>query len=202
MGVRIDRRQLAAYAVILAFMFVTVGHVASFTGSFEQPGFAWLGWPYALAVDCSIAVCAWLTRWKTTRVMAWLGYFTFVVASGTLNVAAVAPWAQAQMLGAWVYALFPTLAIALLGFLARDTELLAQRSARSKDRGVQQAQPETQVVVSQMHECGYCDRQFATSQGVSAHLRFCDAYAEHKRNGREVEVVATTPISTTGIVAG
>ena len=111
-----DKRQVAAYAVIIAFMIVTVGHVASYTGSFEAGGWRFLGWFYAFGVDASIIVCAWLTRWKTTERWAWVGYVSFVVASGALNVAQVAP----ASLGAWVYATFPTAAQALLGFLARD----------------------------------------------------------------------------------
>ena len=43
-----DRRRGAAYAVIVVFMVVTVGHVAAFTGSMEPEGWEWLGWPYAL----------------------------------------------------------------------------------------------------------------------------------------------------------
>ena len=111
-----DRRQVAAYAVVGAFMIVTVGHVANYTGDFEPDGWRWLGWLYAFGVDASIIVCAWLTRWKTTERWAWAGYVSFVLASGALNVAQVVP----SGLGAWVYALFPTAAQALLGFLARD----------------------------------------------------------------------------------
>ena len=112
----IDRRQAAAYGVVVAFMAVTVGHVATYTGSFESGNWRLLGWCYALGVDASILVCAWLTRWKTTARWAWIGYVSFVLASGALNVAQVAPTSA----GAWVYALFPTAAQALLGFLARD----------------------------------------------------------------------------------
>jgi len=37
-----DRRRGAAYAVIVVFMVVTVGHVAAFTGSMEPEGW-WVG---------------------------------------------------------------------------------------------------------------------------------------------------------------
>ena len=111
-------------------MAVTVAHVASYAGSFEPDGWRWVGWFYALAVDASIAVCAWLTRWKTTRVMAWVGFFAFTVASGALNIAQVRPWDFE--LFTWIYALFPTAAIALLGFLARDAEELATISEASR----------------------------------------------------------------------
>lgn len=113
-----DRRQVAAYVVIVLFMAVTIGHVANYAGSFETGGWTALGWLYALAVDGAIVVCAWLTLWKTTRTWAWVGYVLAVIASGVLNVAQVRPWSRD--FGAWVYAVFPTVAQALLGFLARD----------------------------------------------------------------------------------
>jgi len=160
-------------------MAVTVAHVASYAGSFEPDGWRWVGWFYALAVDASIAVCAWLTRWKTTRVMAWVGFFAFTVASGALNIAQVRPWDFE--LFTWIYALFPTAAIALLGFLARDAELLAERSEKSRRRRSEQ-KDEPEILPepapqagngSKSATCPYCERSFATHQAVNAHLRFC-----------------------------
>ncbi len=118
-------RQITTYLVILLLMVVTVGHAASYSGSFEPEGWAWLGWAYAIAVDLAIAVCAYYTRWATTRRWASIGYISFVVASGMLNVAHLRPWTHD--LGAWVYALFPTGAQALLGFLARDAGRLTKK---------------------------------------------------------------------------
>ncbi len=129
---KLDRRQAAAYGVIALFMAVTVGHVANYAGSFEPDGWAGLGWLYAIAVDGAIAVCAWLTLWKTTRTWAWAGYILAVVASGLLNVAQVQPWTRD--FGAWVYAIFPTVAQALLGFLARDAGTFTK--SRSSDERV------------------------------------------------------------------
>ncbi len=121
----LDRRQASAYAIIALFALVTVSHVANYTGSFEPSGWNWLGWLYALAVEGTIAVCAWLTLWKTTRTWAWAGYILAVIASGLLNVAQVQPWSRD--FGAWVYAVFPTVAQALLGFLARDAGTFTKR---------------------------------------------------------------------------
>jgi hypothetical protein len=133
--VSLDTRWLAVATVIAVFMAVTVGHVAHYAGSFEDPGFRWLGVPYALAVDAAIVLCAWMTRWKTTRGWAMFGYFLFVAASGAMNAAAVRPWARAwpDWAFAWVYALFPTAAIGLLGFLARKAEEVAEHG---KKRGI------------------------------------------------------------------
>jgi len=56
----------------------------------------------------------------------------------------------------------------------------AQKPART-------AQPATQPVAAiagdnghQSHACPYCDRHFAKSQSLSAHLKHCDAYQTHK----------------------
>ena len=130
-------RQTTTYLVIVLLMAVTVGHAANYAGSFEQQGWAWLGWAYAIAVDFAIALCAFYTRWATTRRWASVGYIVFVLASGALNVAYIAPWTHDP--GAWVYALFPTGAQALLGFLARDAGRLVKRreagEAEEKLRG-------------------------------------------------------------------
>ena len=171
-----DKRPLISYAVIVAFMAVTVAHVASYAGSFEPDGWQSVGWFYALAVDASIAVCAWLTRWKTTRVMAWIGFFAFTLASGALNIAHIKPWNYESF--AWIYALFPTAAIALLGFLARDAELLAERSAKSKGRRIEQKGESAQPALEagnghKPFTCPHCERRFDTQQAVNAHLRWC-----------------------------
>jgi len=126
-------RQTITYLVIALLMAVTVGHAASYAGSFEPVGWGWLGWAYAIAVDLAIAVCAYYTRWATTRRWATTGYISFVVASGALNVAHLQPWTH--NLGAWVYALFPTGAQALLGFLARDAGKLTKRREVSESEG-------------------------------------------------------------------
>ena len=127
-----DIRYLAVALVIGTFMLVTIGHVANYAGSFEVNGWWWLGWPYAIGVDLAIVVCAWLTRWQRTRAWAWLGYFSFVIVSGLMNAAAIQPWLEPwpDWLFAWIYSLFPTTAIGLLGFLARQAEQVAERGKR------------------------------------------------------------------------
>ena len=161
-------------------MAVTVAHVASYAGSFEPDGWQTVGWFYALAVDASIAICAWLTRWKTTRGMAWVGFVAFTVMSGLLNVSHIKPWQYSgwEAVGAWAYSLFPTAAIALLGFLARDAELLAERSEKSKRRRPEQKDEPSQPAPEagnghRRFTCPHCERRFATHQAVNAHLRFC-----------------------------
>ena len=126
----IDARRIAPLAVIVTFMVVTIGHVANYAGSFEAPGWLWLGWPYALAVDVAIIICSYFTKWATTERWAWAGYLSFTLASGVMNAAAIQPWAKANPIPAWVYAEFPTVAIALLGFLYRSIDKLVASKER------------------------------------------------------------------------
>jgi hypothetical protein len=115
-----DNRRKSLIAIIFTFMIVTVPHVAIYAGSFEPPSSFWLGWPYSLAVEASIIVCAYFTKWQTTKVISWVGYFVFVVASGIMNVGYIQP----ETFPAWTYALFPTAAISLLGLLYRQVDKL------------------------------------------------------------------------------
>jgi len=125
-----DRRQIALTAVIVLFMAVTVGHVAAYTGSFEPPGWAWLGIVYAVGVDLGIGVCAWLTRWKTTRGWAVFGYAILTFMDGTFNVGHVRPWEHDAPLSAWMYSLLPTAIQAILGMLARQLSKMLGNSAK------------------------------------------------------------------------
>lgn len=123
-----DNRRKFLIAIIATFMVVTVPHVAIYAGSFEPLDSFWLGWPYALAVEASIIACAYFTKWQTTRVVSWIGYFCFVAASGIMNVGYIEP----ETFPAWTYALFPTTATALLGFLYRQVDRLVQVTEASK----------------------------------------------------------------------
>jgi len=137
-------------------MSVTVGRVANYTGSFESAGWRWLGWLYAVSVDVGIIICARFTEWKTTR-LALPGFVLLVLASGALSIAHVEPWLVGW--GAWVYALLPTVAQALLGFLARDaagfrksrsqSEVERQLRAELKEAGAKIAQ--LREIVEQAH---------------------------------------------------
>ena len=179
-----DLRRTSTLAIIATFMLVTVAHVAAYASSFEPPGAGvLLGWPYAMAVEASIVVSAYFTRWKTTRLWAWVGYFAFVVASGIMNVGYIQP----HDFPAWVYALFPTAAISLLGFLYRQVDQLVQTTERKRERRIEPAQsqhqPAQQPAVQPQAEpepahasftCQDCEREFASVQALNAHKRFCE----------------------------
>lgn len=123
---KLDNRRKYILAIILTFMLVTVSHIANYAGSFEPDHFGWIGWPYAIAVEVSIIICAYFTKWVTTRRCAWTGYIIFVVASGLMNAGHIQPTGPI----AWSYALFPTVAIGLLGFLYRQVDKLVQPKER------------------------------------------------------------------------
>lgn len=171
-----DNRRKSLIAIIVTFMVVTVPHVAIYASSFEPPISFWLGWPYSLAVEASIIVCAYFTKWQTTKVISWVGYFVFVFASGIMNVGYIQP----ETFPAWTYALFPTAAISLLGLLYRQVDKLvlvaeAGKKTRSESAPVVSIEPAqaTQEIAQATHACDECDREFSTKQALSAHKRFC-----------------------------
>jgi hypothetical protein len=127
----LDKRRIPILLVIGFFMLVTVSHIALYAGSFEPDGLSGFGWPYALAVEVSIIICAYFTKWQTTQRPAWLGYFAFVMASGVMNVGFIQP----ESVPAWTYALFPTAAISLLGFLYRQIDTLVKPAERRQSAG-------------------------------------------------------------------
>ncbi len=173
-----DLRRLGPITIIGLFMFVTIGHVANFTGSFEQEKWRWLGLLYAIAVDVSIVICSQFTKWKTTRLWAWIGYFVFVAASGVMNVAAIDP----QTFAAWVYATFPTAAISLLGFLYGQVANLAEgKENRERKKSEKATAPVAEVSLSDSQSGNgskpkaeyvcWCGRSFAHQNGLNAHKR-------------------------------
>lgn len=174
-----DNRRKSLIAIIITFMIVTVPHVAIYAGSFEPPGSFWLGWPYSLAVEASIIICAYFTKWQTTKVISWAGYFVFVIASGIMNVGYIQP----ETFPAWTYALFPTAAISLLGLLYRQVDklvLVAEAGKRTRAESapvvsteLAQATQEIAQATQVLYPCDGCDREFSTKQALSAHKRFC-----------------------------
>lgn len=90
-----------------------------------------------------------------------------------------------------IYGVFPTLAAAMLGWLSKAAErLMVNRKGNWKDRllnGMTDwllgSTEQTHATHMQTHEkalsvylCESCEREFATVQALSAHLRFCVAY--------------------------
>lgn len=179
----IDNRKKAIWTIILLFMIVTTFHVAFYAASFEKEGSAALSWPYAIGVDLAVIVCSFFTRWQTTKAPAWTGYFTFTLMSGAMNIGWIKPgWDIAAI----SYAVFPTIAIALLGWLFRQVDKLT--SIKPNAKASQSVALPTQSVVDALkneikltHLCEYCHKGFGSRFALSAHLRGCKAYkASHQ----------------------
>jgi hypothetical protein len=190
----IDIRQILAIGLVALFSVVTVEHVARYLGAFEPAGEQWVGYIYAIGGDFAVAACALFTRWATTRRTAWAAYFALIGAECVFNVCYIAP----ASIGAWIYSLYPTFIVAILSLLQRDVDKLTGASAHTSDAlgallrraglevaqeateetqgAPQPAQGETHSGNGRAHICPYCDESFGTSQGVSAHLRWCAAY--------------------------
>lgn len=180
-----DNRRKTIMAIIITFMVVTIPHIAIYASSFEPALSSILGLPYALAVEASIIVCAYFTKWQTTRRWAWIGYFVFVSASGVMNVGYIEP----TTFPAWIYATFPTLAIALLGFLYRQVDKLvyAKESQHKPAQISMSPLPEPAQTALEQFLCQQCEREFASVQALNAHMRFCKG---HPQNGQLTEVLS------------
>lgn len=196
----IDVRQILAIGLVALFSIVTVEHVARYLGSFEPAGEEWVGYVYAIGGDFAVAVCALFTRWTKTRRTAWAAYFALVGAECVFNVFYIAPWAKG--FGAWIYSLYPTFIVAILSLLQRDVDNLTGASARTSNavssvlrrigidiaeqethEAPQPSQEQTHSGNGRAHICAYCGESFAKSQGVSAHLRWCEAYRAQQAQG-------------------
>lgn len=121
-----DKRKISVWIVISGFLIVTTAHVSFYALQFEPTASHLLSWPFALMVDGAILVFSYFTRWQLTSKSAWVGYFLCTVMSGLMNIGYVNP----QTIPAWAYAIFPTLAIALLGWLFRQVDKLPTKTGK------------------------------------------------------------------------
>lgn len=160
---RIDTRRLAPVFVIGLFIVVTISHEASYAGSFEKEGYEFVGWPYAIAMNLSILIAEYFTRWTTTRTWAWRAFYIVAIGSGLMNVAYIRPWELDGMdeLFAWIYAILPTVIIIFLGFLSSSVGKLA---------GAQEARWKTQDEKADAFPC-FCGKSFAGKRSLDAHTK-------------------------------
>lgn len=198
----IDNRKKAIWIIIGLFMVVTTFHVAFYAASFEKDGSTALSWPYALGVDLAIIACSFFTRWQITKAPAWTGYFVFTLMSGAMNIGWIKPgWDIAAI----SYAVFPTVAIALLGWLFRQVDKLASIKSNAKaSQGValptQSLAKASESEVEPTDFCEWCNKGFKNRYALSAHLRGCEV----RKASRSVaiatqsEEVATNTASLNG----
>lgn len=104
----------------MLFLAITLARVAKFSDDYLQAG--GLGWVFSIALGVAVFAAAYWTRVATTRKQAVAALVLFVSIDAFFNFAHV--WLSAdteQPLvagGAVLYGLFPTLAVALLGWLS------------------------------------------------------------------------------------
>jgi len=184
-----DNRRKWIIGSMVPFGLVTIVHVTAYAASFEPSLWtAWLGLPYAVAVEMAIIVAAYFTRWEKTQRIAWAGYFAFVIASGLMNVGYLAPefTLSVAAVAAWTYALFPTVAIALLGFLYRQVDSLVAGKEAKAARASETASDKSETALriervqpAQLPEpaalpvvtCNVCGVTFGNRYQLSAHKR-------------------------------
>ena len=202
----------------MLFITVTIRRVAHFAGGDA------LAWTFSIALAMSVYISAYLTGWATTRRIAWVSLIFFASVDGFFNLAETLNWSVAT--GRWstsvilwgqqqlfiyrfadvLYGAFPTLAAAMLGWLAMYSEKLIARSgggllkralhsleswllADSSD-GVTEdsaAKSEPEPAIAPLH-CDICGatagksgKPFLTPSAIAGHKRW-----EHShQNGKE-----------------
>lgn len=193
------------------FLMITLARVAAFVSDDLNAGL--LGWIFSIGLGVSVFAWAYWTRVKTTRIAALVGLLFFIAVDATFNMIEV--WTSITSVdplirgAALVYGAFPTVAVALAGWLTSRIALSDRASGHENiidaiirrgertvsawaDHGSDKVSdnpiPETQAsetiaepVKTMPYVCGSCGEGFVSS----------GAYANHKRwkhsNGHKVE---------------
>ena len=187
--------------LVAAFLAITLARVAQFTANHMHAGV--LGWLFAAGLGVAVYTASYWTRTATTRRAAGVALVFFVAADSYFNFADT--WLAADTstpliaAGAALYGLFPTVSVALLGWLSGAIRRLPPDAAQMRNGkignalalrvmrwiGASDAQPETQITqpdardaheVTQApeppaHTCASCGKVFASQQSLAAHMR-------------------------------
>lgn len=172
------------------FLAITLARVAEFVSREMSAGF--LGWVFAPALGAAVYTVAYYTRQQTTRKAAMVGLLFFVLVDAYMNFAEV--WLTSShdhpltIGGAVLYGVFPTAAVAILGWLQtsigklpptkNETRIKSAWSSWLADKLQVEAKPTREPVAVSEPEpepvryvcvrCGYA----ATSQnGLNAHAK-------------------------------
>lgn len=177
----------------LLFVTITVSRIASFMGG----GF--LGTLTAVSLALGVYVSAYYISPKTTRTPAIVclvvfGFFDCVFNFGETMKWSVdtGRWAFRLDIGDWrvpiyqiadiAYGIFPTVAAAILAYLARAVEKMptpvSRKSVAMRSQSVAKAS-ESEIKLS--HLCEHCHKGFGSRFALSAHLRGCKAYKESQQ---------------------
>jgi len=160
---RMDTRRVWPLLVILIIVSVTIVHEATYAGSFEAPGYEFIGWPYALAINLAIIVGEYFIQWKSARIAAWATFIIATLGSGALNIAYVRPWEYSgfDAFFSWIYALLPTIIIVCLGLLASNVAKIAK---------TQEARWERLDSAEKNYEC-FCGEKFEKPIQLAGHSK-------------------------------
>ncbi len=192
------------------FLLITLARVAAFAQHQMQAG--WLGWAFSIGLGAAVYTASYWTRNVTTRKQAIIALAFFVAADCYLNFAHV--WLSANTsvplvaIGAILYGLFPTAAVALLGWLSGAVSKLPPDAAGLRTRRIsgalqnlilarieqtvpalpaQTAQPvaqSTPVPAQSASTCAICG---ASYKSKAAHMRWnhpdlCEKKEQNDRN--------------------
>jgi hypothetical protein len=169
----------------LLFVTITVNRIASFMGG------GYSGNITAIALASAVYVSAYYVAPKTTRKPAIVclivfGFFDCIFNFGETMKWSVdtGRWAFRLDIGTWnvpiyqiadiAYGIFPTVAAAMLAYLARSVESIPlpiqRKSVAMRTQSVADAS-ENEVELT--HFCEYCKKGFGSRFSLSAHLRGC-----------------------------
>ena len=194
---------LILWASYILTMAASIGHLAWTFGTLEPAWSEWAGWLPALAVDAGLAALAYAIQQRKRagrRAWSlWLGVAVFAGISAyanTLHALSVAPGELVKAL--LLSAVLPLLVVYLGEIISSDDAAAAEAAERERVRAeraqmradaaherAQAAQmPDPSPQAAAQSEplapasaalCEHCEREFATSNALSAHMRFCAA---------------------------
>lgn len=182
--------QLLDDTLLIVLLVATVGHIAAFMQSYEEPAFRWAAWLQAVGIDLATLRASYLYklyRPGQARLMALVAVVFFSSCSAILNMAYYMR-AGAQTLVAIPMAVFFPVAITILSYLRGAQDILdGQRDRRLAARtGGQVVQP-----LDGIGQVGTADRSALREQ--ASHLR------SRGMTLREISVETGVPKSTISV---
>ena len=176
--------------LVSAFLAITLARVAQFTALHMRAGV--LGWLFAAGLGVAVYTASYWTRTATTRRAAGVALVFFVAVDSYFNFADT--WLAADTstpliaAGAVLYGLFPTVSVALLGWLSGAIRRLPPDAAQMRNGkighalgerilaliGASDAQADANDAQAQKphaHTCTSCGASYASQQALAAHLR-------------------------------
>lgn len=194
---------LVLWASYILTMAASIGHLAWTFGTLEPAGSEWAGWLPALAVDAGLAALAYAIQQRKRAGRSawslWLGVAVFAGISAYANTLHALSVAPAELGKALVLsAVLPLLVVYLGEIISADDAAAADAAERERLRAeraqlaarakaereaaeaerAQAAQPAAQseppAPVSAAL-CEFCEREFANTNALNAHLRHCAA---------------------------